>query len=156
MKDWGDPVSKRARQFNRDVVETPLWSDNRVVNVASSMVTTPDDAADQIRSLFGYEGRVNARSLSQKYLWGVVVGHRIGVSPERGHLCVGARGVRVETEMGDWVYFENRIVGSVIVARRRISRACSKACPRRFWPHQESGQEARGSRALRPMPHMAS
>ena len=41
MKDWGDPVSKRARQLNRDVVETPLWSDNRVVNVASSMVTTP-------------------------------------------------------------------------------------------------------------------
>ena len=37
----GDPVSKRARQLNRDVVETPLWSDNRVMNVASSMVTTP-------------------------------------------------------------------------------------------------------------------
>ena len=34
-------MSKRARQLNRDVVETPLWSDNRVVNVASSMVTTP-------------------------------------------------------------------------------------------------------------------
>ena len=36
----GDPVSKRARQLNRDVVETPLWSDNKVVNVASSIVTT--------------------------------------------------------------------------------------------------------------------
>ena len=34
-------MSKRARQINRDVVETPLWSDNKVVNVASSMVTTP-------------------------------------------------------------------------------------------------------------------
>ena len=33
-------MSKRARQLNRDVVETPLWSDNKVVNVASSMVTT--------------------------------------------------------------------------------------------------------------------
>ena len=33
-------MSKRAWQLNRDVVETPLWSDNRVVNVASSMVTT--------------------------------------------------------------------------------------------------------------------
>ena len=34
-------MSERARQLNRDVVETPLWSDNKVVNVASSMVTTP-------------------------------------------------------------------------------------------------------------------
>ena len=34
-------MSKRARQLKRDVVETPLWSDNRIMNVASSMVTTP-------------------------------------------------------------------------------------------------------------------
>ena len=34
-------MSNRSRQLNRDVVETPLWSDNKVVNVASSMVTTP-------------------------------------------------------------------------------------------------------------------
>ena len=34
-------MSNRARQLNRDVVETPLWSDNKVVNVASSIVTTP-------------------------------------------------------------------------------------------------------------------
>ena len=34
-------MSNRARQLNRDVVETPLWSDNKVVNVASSMLTTP-------------------------------------------------------------------------------------------------------------------
>ena len=34
-------MSRRARQLNRDVAETPLWSDNKVVNVASSMVTTP-------------------------------------------------------------------------------------------------------------------
>ena len=34
-------MSNRAQQLNRDVVETPLWSDNEVVNVASSMVTTP-------------------------------------------------------------------------------------------------------------------
>ena len=41
MNDCGDPVSNRARQLNRDVVETQLWSANKVVNVASSMVTTP-------------------------------------------------------------------------------------------------------------------
>ena len=34
-------MSSGARQLNRDVAETPLWSDNQVVNVASSMVTTP-------------------------------------------------------------------------------------------------------------------
>ena len=34
-------MSRRVRQLNRDVAETPLWSDNKVVNVTSSMVTTP-------------------------------------------------------------------------------------------------------------------
>ena len=34
-------MSNRARQLNRDVVETPLWSDNKVVNVSWFMVTTP-------------------------------------------------------------------------------------------------------------------
>ena len=42
------------------------------------------------------------------------------------------------------------------MSRRRISRAFSRAWPSRFWPHQESGEEARESRALRPMPHMVS
>ena len=39
-----------------------------------------------------------------------------------------------------------------VVSRRRISRARSKARPSRFWSNQESGEEARGSQALRPMP----
>ena len=34
-------MSNRARQLKRDVVEAPVWSDNKVVNVASSIVTTP-------------------------------------------------------------------------------------------------------------------
>ena len=34
-------MSRRAWQLNLDVAETPLWSDNKVVNVASSKVTTP-------------------------------------------------------------------------------------------------------------------
>ena len=34
-------MSRKARQLNRDVAETPLWSDNKVVNVASYMLTTP-------------------------------------------------------------------------------------------------------------------
>ena len=34
-------MSNRARQSNRKVAETLLWSVNKVVNVASSMVTMP-------------------------------------------------------------------------------------------------------------------
>ena len=41
MNDWGDPVSRRARQRNEDVAEAPLVSDGKVVNVTASMVTTP-------------------------------------------------------------------------------------------------------------------
>ena len=41
MNDWGEPVSKRARQRNEDVVEAPLVSDGNVVNVSSSIVTVP-------------------------------------------------------------------------------------------------------------------
>ena len=40
MNDWGDPVSRRARQRNGDVAEAPLVSDGKVVNVTSSIVTT--------------------------------------------------------------------------------------------------------------------
>ena len=100
----------------------------------------------------------------------MVVGHRIGGSRERDHLGVGARGVRVEAEVGDWSTSKTvspassvgagvpgvGCEGGAVVFRRRISWACSKACPRRFLPHQKSGQEARGSRALRLMPHRLS
>ena len=36
-----DPISSRARQLNRDIAEVPRASDRHVVNVASSMMTTP-------------------------------------------------------------------------------------------------------------------
>ena len=41
MNDWGEPVSRRARQRNGDVAEAPLVSDGKVVNVSSSIVTMP-------------------------------------------------------------------------------------------------------------------
>ena len=41
MIDCDDPVSSRARQLNRDIAEVPRESEMNVVNVASSMVTTP-------------------------------------------------------------------------------------------------------------------
>ena len=58
------------------------------------------------------------RFLGQKYLWGMVVGHRIGENRERGHLGVGGRRVRVEAKMCDWVYFEDRIAGVIPRDRR--------------------------------------
>ena len=36
-----DPISDRARQLNRDIAEVPRASDRNVVNVASSIMTTP-------------------------------------------------------------------------------------------------------------------
>ena len=41
MNDWGEPVSRRARQRNGDVAEASLVSDGNVVNVSSSIVTVP-------------------------------------------------------------------------------------------------------------------
>ena len=58
--------------------------------------------------------------LAQKYLWGVVVGHRIGESRERGRLGVGKRGVRVEAKVSDRVDLEDRIDG--IIPRNRDFR----------------------------------
>ena len=40
MNDWGDPVSSRAQERNRDVAEAVLDRDSEVVNVTSSIVTT--------------------------------------------------------------------------------------------------------------------
>ena len=41
INDWGDRVSRRARQGNGDVAKAPLVKDGKVVNMASSIVTTP-------------------------------------------------------------------------------------------------------------------
>ena len=41
MIDWGDPVSSRVWQWNRDFAEAPLDGDNKVVNVTSFIVTAP-------------------------------------------------------------------------------------------------------------------
>ena len=41
MRPAARQESKMARQSKREVTKTPLWSVNKVVNVASSMVTMP-------------------------------------------------------------------------------------------------------------------
>ena len=43
----------------------------------------------------------------------MVVGYGIGESRERGYLGVCARRVRVEMELGDRVYLEDRIAGVI-------------------------------------------
>ena len=43
----------------------------------------------------------------------MVVGYRLGESQERGYLGVCARRVRVETEVGDRVYLDDRIAGVI-------------------------------------------
>ena len=51
--------------------------------------------------------------LGQKNLRGVVVGHQIGESRERGRLGVGKRGVRVEAKVSDRVDLEDNIAGII-------------------------------------------
>ena len=98
-------MSRRARQLNRDVAETPLWKGGE------RGVVHGDDAADEVRSLFRYEGCVKALLLCQEYLGGVVVGHRSGVSEEHGRLGIDRKGVRFEAKVGDRIYLEDRIAG---------------------------------------------
>ena len=155
-------MSNRARQLNRGVVETPLWSDNKVGNVASSMVTMP-----LIRSgpCSGVRGAPMHCSWAKR---------------TSGAWSSDTKSVKAES-MADWVLAEGGsvsrrrwVTGSTSktvspvssrgtgvsgtglrsyagASRRRIFRACSKVRPSRVWPHQESGNEARGSQALRPM-----
>ena len=99
-----------ARQSKREVAETPLWSVNKVVSVASSMVTMPPD---QIRALFRHEGRVIALFVSQEYLRGMVIGHRVGESRERGRLGIGRKGGRIEAKVSNRIYLEDRIAGDI-------------------------------------------
>ena len=63
--------------------------------------------------MFRHERRVNALFLGQKYLWGVVIGHRDGESRERGREGIGRRGGRVEAKVSDRINLEDRIAGIV-------------------------------------------
>ena len=126
-----------ARQSKREVAKTPLWSVNKVVNV----VVHGDDATDHIRALFRHEGRVIALFVSQEYLRGMVIGHRVGESREHGRLGIGRKGGRIEAKVSNRIYMEDRIAGdipgtgasgaglsgAVVESRRIILRAFFKA-----------------------------
>ena len=72
--------------------------------------------------------------MSQEYLRGMVIGHRVGESREHGRLGIGRKG-------GNRIYMEDRIAGdipgteasgaglsgAVVESRRIISRAFFKA-----------------------------
>ena len=59
-----------ARQSKREVAETPLWSVNKVVNVASSMVTMQPIRSGPCSGM----RRVIALFVSQEYPRGMVTG----------------------------------------------------------------------------------
>ena len=88
-------MSRRARQLNREVAETPLWSDNKVVNVASSMVTTPPMRSGPCSGMRGASKRCSwAKSTS-------------------GAWSSGTEAVEAK-RMADWV-----LAGRASVSRRR-------------------------------------
>ena len=160
-------MSNRARQLNRDVVETPLWSANKVVNVASSIVTTPPIRSGPCSGIRGASMRCSwAKSTSGAWSSGTesVKAESVAVwvlaeggSVSRRREVTGSTSKTVspvssrETEVSSV-----ELLSDAVVSRRRIFRTCSKAYPSKFWPHQNSGEEARGSQTLRPMPHKLS
>ena len=98
-----------ARQSKREVAETPLWSVNKVVNVASSMVTMPPIRSGPCSGMRGASSRCSC----QEYLRGTVIGHRVGESRERGRLDIGRKGGRVEAKVSNRIYLEDRIAGDI-------------------------------------------
>ena len=60
-----------------------------------------------------HEGRVGALFSSQKYLRGMVIGHRFGESRERGRLGIGRKWGRVEAKVSNRIYLEDRIAGDI-------------------------------------------
>ena len=100
-----------ARQSKREVAKTPLWSVNKVVNVASSMVTMPPIISGPCSGR--HEGRAIALFVSQEYLRGMVIGHRVGESREHGRLGIGRKGGRIEAKVSNRIYIEDRIAGDI-------------------------------------------
>ena len=86
-------MSRRVRQLNRDVAETPLWSDNKVVNVASSM--TPPNRSGPCSGM---------RGASMRCSWAMSTS---------GAWSSGSEAVEAKS-MADWV-----LAGRGFVSRRR-------------------------------------
>ena len=65
--------------------------------------------------------------MSQEYLRGMVIGHRVGESRERGRLGIGRKGGRVEAKVGNRIYLEDRIVG-IIPGNRGFRCGVTERC----------------------------
>ena len=74
-------------------------NDRNVVNVASSKMTAPLIKLGPY--LVQARGRINTFSMGQKYLYGVVVGHRIGENRGCGRPGIACIGGRIEANVGD-------------------------------------------------------
>ena len=76
-----------------------------------------DDAADQIGTLFGYEGIIATVSVCQENLRCTVVGHRIGESRENSVVGVLHTRCRSEANAGDRINLEDRVARVVYGGR---------------------------------------
>ena len=65
--------------------------------------------------------------VSQEYLGGMVIGHRVGESRERGHLGMGRKGGRVEAKVSNRIYLEDRIAG-IIPGNRGFRCGVTERC----------------------------
>ena len=94
---YGGPISSRARQLNRDIAEVLQVSDRNVVNVASSKMTAPLIKLGPCSGKRAYQHF----SMGQKYLCGVVVGHRIGENRGCGRPGIACIGGPIEANASD-------------------------------------------------------
>ena len=93
--------------LNRDVAETPLASDSNVVNRG---VVHGNYAADPIETFFRHEGLISTFSVGQRYVWDIVVGHRVGESRECSHLGIGWIGSRIEANVSKRINLKDNVI----------------------------------------------
>ena len=130
-------MSRKARQLNLDVAETPLWNGNKVVNVASSMVTTPPIRSGPCSGMRGASIRRSwAKSTSGAWSSGTeaVKAKSMAdwVSAGRGFVtrrrCVTGSTSKTVSPAAQWTGVSGAgLESGTGMSRRRISRAFSKA-----------------------------
>ena len=128
----------RARQLKQNVVETPPWSDNKVVSVASSMATTPLIRSGPCSGMRGMSMRCSwAKSTSGAWSSGTesVRAESVAVWALAGGGFVSRRRCVTGSTSKTVSRVSSRGTGvsgaglqsSAVMSRRRISQAYSKA-----------------------------
>ena len=149
------------------MAEAPLVSDGNVVNVTSSIVTTPPIRSGSCPDMRGWSPRVT------------LVRRTSGVWSSGAEFRKAERTVFGEYSVVDTVLRRVLVVGLTSktvspgrfrgggmsgrgmpalggVFSQRVVRTCSSVWPSRLEPRQVWGEEARWSLALKPMPHILS